>query len=100
VLLSDLSSRRAVRWLGVRLRGSKSNREGLGAQVTVVLPGGRRITQAMDGNSGYLARSVLPLYFGLGAAEQAASVEVRWPSGQRQTLGAQPSGTTIEIVEP
>src|SRR5207247_180783 len=93
VLLSDLAQRDAVHFLKIRLRGARSNREGLGAQVTVVLPDGRRILKAMDGKSGYLSQSDLPLYFGLGAADHAASVEIRWPSGTRQTLGGPiPSG--------
>src|SRR5256884_8058328 len=101
VLLSDLARRHAVHFLKIRLRGTRSNREGLGAQVTVVLPDGRRILKVMDGKSGYLSQSDLPLYFGLGAADHAASVEVRWPSGTRQTLaGPISAGGTVEIVEP
>src|SRR5213078_3722165 len=101
VLMSDLARRRRLNFLEVRLRGTRSNREGLGAHVTLVLPDGRRILKAMDGKSGYLSQSELPLYFGLGEADHAASVEVRWPSGTRLTLGGPiPSGGTVEIVEP
>jgi len=101
VLLSDLAQRRRVNFLEVRLRGTRSNREGLGAHVTVVLPDGRRILKAMDGKSGYLSQSDLPLYFGLGEADHAASVEVRWPSGRRQTVAGPVAGNrTIDIVEP
>ena len=101
VLLSDLAQRGRVNFLEVRLRGTRSNREGLGAHVTVVLPDGRRILKAMDGKSGYLSQSELPLYFGLGEADHAASVEVRWPSGRRQTVaGPVAGGRTIEVVEP
>src|SRR5947208_16690139 len=99
--MSDLARRRRLNFLEVRLRGMRSNREGLGAQVTAVLPDGRRILKAMDGKSGYLSQSDLPLYFGLGAADHAASVEVRWPSGTRQTIGGPiPSGGTVEVVQP
>jgi len=101
VLMSDLARRRRVNFLEVRLRGTRSNREGLGAHVTVVLPDGRRILKAMDGKSGYLSQSELPLYFGLGDADHAAAIEVRWPSGRRQTVaGPVASGRTIDIVEP
>ena len=69
--------------------------------VTVVLPDGRRILKSMDGKSGYLSQSELPLYFGLGDADHAAAIEVRWPSGRRQTVaGPVASGRTIDIVEP
>src|SRR5262249_25005838 len=66
VLISDLAERHHIHWLSVRLQGSRSNREGLGAQVTAVLPGGRRVLKVLDGKSGYLSQSDLPLYFGLG----------------------------------
>jgi hypothetical protein len=101
VLISDLAERHAIHFLKVRLRGTRSNREGLGAQVTVVLPGGRRILKVLDGKSGYLSQSDLPLYFGLADADHAGSIEVRWPSGRRQTVvGPLTAGQTIDIVEP
>ncbi len=101
VLISDLTTKRAVNWLSIKLKGSHSNREGIGAAVTVVLPDGRRLLKVMDGKSGYLSQSDLPLYFGLGDASQAASVEVRWPSGARQTMpGPIRAGQVIEIAEP
>src|SRR5207249_2625513 len=64
VLVSDLAQRHRIHFLKVRLRGTRSNREGLGAQVTVVLPDGRRSLKVMDGKTGYLSQSDLPLYFG------------------------------------
>jgi enediyne biosynthesis protein E4 len=101
ILLSDLSARHHINFLKIRLGGTRSNREGLGAQVTVVLPDGRRILKVMDGKSGYLGQSDLPLYFGLAAFDRAASIEVRWPSGTRQTVGGPIlSGRSMEITEP
>jgi hypothetical protein len=85
VLMSDLSSRRRVHWLGVALIGTSSNRNGLGAAVRVSY-GGRVVTQWNDGKSGYLSQSVLPLYFGLDDASVVDRVEVDWPSGRRQVL--------------
>ena len=100
LLISDLANRRHINFLNIRLKGIRSNREGLGAQVTVVLPDHRRILEVMDGKSGYLSQSDLPLYFGLANANHAASIEVRWPSGKRQTMpGPIAAGKTIEIVE-
>ncbi len=101
LLFSDLATRHRIHFLKVRLRGTRSNREGLGASVTVVLPDGRRILKVLDGKSGYLSQSDLPLYFGLGGADHAASLEVRWPSGRRQTVaGPVQAGGMIEVVEP
>ncbi len=101
VLVSDLAQRHQIHFLKVRLRGTRSNREGLGAQVTVVLPDGRRILKVLDGKSGYLSQSALPLYFGLADADHAGAIEVRWPSGRHQRVaGPLAAGQTIEVVEP
>jgi enediyne biosynthesis protein E4 len=99
VLVSDLAQRHRIHFLKVRLRGTRSNREGLGAEVTVVLPDGRRILKLLDGKSGYLSQSDLPLYFGLADADHAGSIEVRWPSGRQQTVAGPIKSGTIEIVE-
>ena len=101
VLVSDLAQRHQVHFLKVRLRGTHSNREGLGAQVTVVLPDGRRMLKVLDGKSGYLSQSDLPLYFGLADADDATAIDVRWPSGRRQTVpGPIKAGRTIDVIEP
>jgi hypothetical protein len=101
VLISDLAQRHHIHSLHVRLHGTRSSREGLGAQVTLVLPDGRRILKVLDGKSGYLSQSDLPLYFGLGDADHAASLEVRWPSGRRRTIaGPIQADETIDVVEP
>jgi hypothetical protein len=101
VLVSDLAHRRRVHALAIRLRGTRSNREGIGARVRVVLPDGRQILKVMDGKSGYLSQSVLPLYFGLGDADHATAIDVVWPSGRRQSLpGPHRAGPLLEVVEP
>lgn len=101
VLVSDLAQRHGVHFLKVRLRGTRSNRGGLGARVAVVLPDGRRILKVLDGKSGYLSQSDLPLYFGLANADHAGAIDVRWPSGRRQNLvGPIKAGQTIEVIEP
>ena len=101
VLVSNLAQRHHINFLKIRLRGARSNREGLGAEVTVVLPDGRRILKPFDGKSGYLSQSDLPLYFGLGTADHADRVEVRWPSGRSQTVaGPINAGRTLDVVEP
>jgi hypothetical protein len=99
VLVSNLTERRRVRYLQVRLTGTRSNRDGLGAMVRVTA-GGSTYTKVMDGNSGYLSHSVYPLYFGLGSAESVDAVEVLWPSGTRQTVQAPIRiNATVEVRE-
>ncbi|HVF60441.1 MAG TPA: CRTAC1 family protein [Thermoanaerobaculia bacterium] len=102
VFISDLAERKpALRWLEVDLRGTRSNRDGLGALVKVTA-GGRTQTRQQDGKSGYLSQSVMPLYFGLGDAAAVEKVEVVWPSGEKQTVpGSQVKvNSTLEVVEP
>jgi hypothetical protein len=100
VLVSDLTARRQVRFVKIQLRGTASNRQGIGAVVTVVLPDGRKVVKVVDGKSGYLSQSDLPLYVGLGEADHAASIEVRWPSGKRQSVaGPVSAGQTVAVTE-
>lgn len=99
VLVSDLAQRRPVQALRIRLVGSESNRDGLGAEVRVTTAGGE-YTQVHDGKTGYLSQSSLPLYFGLGDSGPATEVRVTWPSGIVQTVQPPPGATAVfEIVE-
>lgn len=100
VLTSDLSAKRQIHFLKVRLVGSTSNRDGLGAIVKVTA-GGKTQTRPHDGKSGYLSQSLIPLYFGLGESAKADRVEVAWPSGKKQTIIQDiPSNGSLTIVEP
>ncbi len=85
ILVSNLSERKRIHWLKVKLIGTASNRDGLGAFVRVTA-GGRTLMKYNDGKSGYLSQSSLPLYFGLGDAQKADRVEVDWPSGRKQII--------------
>ena len=100
VLLSNLTEKRDVRYLSVALEGTRSNRNGFGALVTVVADG-RELMKLNAGKSGYLGQSVQPLYFGLGDAESVSEVRVVWPSGATQKLaGPIESGKAITVKEP
>jgi hypothetical protein len=85
LLISDLAQRRAIRYLKIRLIGTRSNRDAIGARVTIFY-GDRHQLRYVDGKSGYLSQSRLPLYFGLGDADRVDRIEVLWPSGQRQSI--------------
>jgi enediyne biosynthesis protein E4 len=76
-----------------------SNRDAIGAVVTVKA-GARTLTKVMDGCSGYLSHSLIPLYFGLGDAEKADWAEVVWPSGRRQRVpGPLAGGQPLRLSE-
>jgi hypothetical protein len=84
-------------WLTIRLRGTKSNRMGLGARVTATTPDGRQIAEATTSGSIFSA-SDSRVHFGLGSATQA-DLEIRWPSGKVQTLRAVPARQIVVVDE-
>lgn len=94
VLVNNLAQSRGIHWLKVKLIGTVSNRDGLGATVRVTA-GPQMYMKYNDGKSGYLSQSSLPLYFGLGDADKVQRVEVDWPSGKKQVLT---KGLTVNTV--
>ncbi|MGH9650769.1 MAG: CRTAC1 family protein, partial [Terriglobales bacterium] len=88
----------ANRSLRVRLRGTRSNRSGLGAVVTVSA-GGEKQWQMMRSGSSYLSQSEQVLTFGLGNRDIADTVEVRWPSGTVDRLTSVKAGQWILVEE-
>jgi len=84
--------------LRVRLVGTKTNRDGIGAVVRV--SSGKDIQwQTVHSGSSYLSQSELTLTFGLGAAVQADAIEIQWPSGQSDKLANVAAGQTVTIQE-
>jgi hypothetical protein len=72
-------------WLGLTLHGSKSNRDAIGASVTVEACGTKQYDAVRNGGS-YLSRNDPRLHFGLGDCGEVDRVTVDWPNGARQTL--------------
>jgi len=81
-------------WLSITLRGTRSNRDGLGARVRV-----NGQTRFATTAGSYLSASDKRLHFGLGDSN-TAWIEVSWPSGTRQTLKDVPADQFLEIREP
>ena len=99
VLISNLTEQTSVRYLAIELVGTQSNRNGVGATVTL-RAGDRSQVMTQDGQSGYLSQSVMPLYFGLGNANSVDEIIVAWPSGDRQVIsGPFEENSTIRIRE-
>ncbi|HKW98020.1 MAG TPA: CRTAC1 family protein [Bryobacteraceae bacterium] len=73
-------------WIAVRLIGSKSNRDGLGALVQVTLPDGNKLYNQATTSIGYASSSEPFVRFGLGKVDRATEIEVRWPGGGTQRL--------------
>src|ERR1019366_4260958 len=98
VLISNLTEKKPIHFLKVKLVGTKSNRDGLGATVQV-RAGGHMMTQYNDGKSGYLSQSSIPLYFGLGEAGTVEAVEVTWPSGRRTIANNVSANQILRVLE-
>jgi hypothetical protein len=84
--------------LRVKLVGTKSNRDGIGALVRVT-SGADKQWQMLRSGSSYLSQSELVLTFGVGANMKADTLEVQWPSGHTDKLSNVPSGQTVIIEE-
>ena len=72
--------RSANHWIGIKALGTKSNRDGIGARVTVKV-GKRTLVDEARSSGSYISSSDMRVHFGLGAANKIDSVEIRWPSG-------------------
>jgi hypothetical protein len=99
VLISNLSDKKDIHYLKVKLIGTASNRSGLGARV-VVRVDSTSYHKVHDGKSGYLSQSLYPLYFGLAGAQKVDQIEVFWPSGKKQVVqGPLEVNRVIEVRE-
>jgi hypothetical protein len=72
-------------WLRLRLVGTKSNRDAIGAWIKVRV-GGRLLSRQVMPTKSYLSQSELPLTIGLGGATQVDAIEILWPDGSTQKL--------------
>jgi len=86
-------------WITLRLIGHKSNRDGIGALVKLEAASGAQWATVTTA-SGYLSASDPRVHFGLGAKTEKVSVEIRWPSGIRQTLTDVPLDRQTTVDEP
>ena len=88
----------ANRSVRLKLVGTKSNKDGIGAVVRLS-SGGDAQTQMLRSGSSYLSSSELVLTFGLGQRDKADTIEIRWPSGQVDHLSSVAAGQTIMVTE-
>jgi hypothetical protein len=86
-------------WLGIQLRGVRSNRQGLGATVQVHLPDGRDLYNEATTVVGYASASEAIVRFGLGQNRQAEWVEIHWPGGGVQRLRDVGADRVVTVAE-
>ena len=86
-------------WLELKLRGTKSNRDGIGSRIKVVTKKAIQYNH-MTTSAGYASSSAGPLHFGLGSETTAETVEIRWPSGKVQLLRNVAADRILVVTEP
>jgi hypothetical protein len=91
-------TRQAGRFVTIRLEGTTSNRDGVGARVTLTAGGRRQVAQRVGGGS-YMSALDPCLHFGLGPNDHVDKVEVRWPSGKTDRWSSLPAGTGYSLRE-
>ncbi len=84
--------------IAFRLQGTKSNRDAIGAAVTIETSAGRQ-TRLMQAGSGFLSQHSKDLFFGLGETKGPVRASIRWPSGLVQELKNLPINHRIWVVE-
>ena len=98
LLRNDL--KRGNAWIGLELRGTKSNRDAIGSRITVEA-GGEKLVRWLTGGSSYLSSHDKRVLVGLGTLPESGNVqvEVRWPSGTLQRLSGLKPGQYHKVVE-
>ena len=72
-------------WIAFKTVGTASNRDGIGARITVKV-GKRTLVNEVRSGSSYISNNDMRVHFGLGVATKIDSVTVRWPSGMVETF--------------
>ena len=86
-------------WLSVRTIGTTSNRDGIGARITITVGGVTQIRE-MGASQAHMSHSVVPVHFGLGEATKADTVEIKCPSGIIQVLTDVDADQMLTATEP
>ena len=86
-------------WLTLNMKGTSSNRDGIGARVKIT-SGGRIQTAERKSTVGYLSQNDPRIHFGLAKNETVERIEVKWPSGKTQVLENVKANQILEIKEP
>ncbi|HEY6329411.1 MAG TPA: CRTAC1 family protein [Blastocatellia bacterium] len=86
-------------FLRMKLVGTASNRDAIGAKVTVTLDKGPKITEMVKSGSSYCSQSELPLTFGLAKNDKVSKIEIKWPSGKSETISDINANQIVTIEE-
>ena len=89
--------RNSNHWIAIRTVGTKSNRDGIGARISVTA-GARALVDEVRSGSSYNSSSDMRVHFGLGSATKVNSVQIRWPSGLIERFDNLPADS-IEMLK-
>jgi hypothetical protein len=87
-------------WLRIKLHGTQSNREAIGAEVIVTLADGTAMQRTVSPTRSYLSQVELPVTFGLGPDAVVRDVTIKWPAGGEQTVTSPAVDQLLEVQEP
>ncbi len=97
-LLRNDSSANENRFLNIKLTGTKSNRSGIGARVTVV-SGARKMVQEVRSGSSFLSQNDLRLHFGLASSRRVDRIEIDWPGSSKEVISGIETNQFITITQ-
>jgi enediyne biosynthesis protein E4 len=87
-------------WVGVRLIGTTSNRDGCGARLVLLAGGHRQLREAFCGSVGLSSGNDAVIHLGLGSSTTVDRLTVVWPSGRRQVLRNLSADAIVDVTEP
>ncbi len=87
-------------WLIVNTVGTRSNRDGIGAELHLIASDGKQQYGFVSTASSYLSASDKRVYFGLGIANKVKTLEIRWPSGTTQRISDIKTNQILTVREP
>lgn len=99
VALLSNESENSNQWIALKLVGTRSSRDPVGAVVHMETKRGNQIRQVKGGTS-YASSNDPQIFFGVKEADTIVSFEIHWPSGVRQTLSGEPANRTLTVIEP
>ncbi|NNE44501.1 MAG: CRTAC1 family protein, partial [Gemmatimonadetes bacterium] len=86
-------------WIRFDPVGTESNRDAVGARIRLVTESGEQV-RTIRGGSGFLSKEPTEAHFGIARGDKIRSVEIRWPSGRTQDLGAPEMNRVHRVTEP
>jgi enediyne biosynthesis protein E4 len=85
-------------WVAIETKGTKSNRDGMGAKIRVKA-GSRILVDEVRSGSSYISNSDRRVHFGLGAVDKVDWIEIRWPSGLTEAFENPKADTILKLTE-